>query len=308
MSIYTASYDSDVTANDILEESKELWSLLLGIHASLSRGLNVDSLASRFLAVREHPLYLRIQSSLLPHDTYLRLMFQDLHSDYTYLVESGLITIELFNKKMALANHARNSKLQGVAQVISAKVLHLFILSRCDFRIASVQSFLQSCELAWDAPELHHARDIYRLLENHKLVPIDTFFDFISNRNKKWPCGYFWIVLHRLDHHVLRNNIIQRNISVLTRPCRNVSYRQLRESLGIDSSDALGDAKVDIEALLLDMIIRHQLPSNARLDQVQEALCFASDKRAGAEELDMNAEILHVGKLLGEICAKILVP
>lgn len=280
-------------------------STLMEIRQALSVGKGIDSLAQAFASVRDSSIDLTPNGSKAPHHLYTRIVYGDLYSDYIFLVQSGgrdVDYVDLINKKMGLAIGAREGLFLGLARALDFKILQLFIVCNYNFRLFNVANYLLSCliDMQLEHDDLNATKQVYSLLLQGRLVPLSLYSEFITNRNSLERHGYNWLFSHALDRGDLLRNLLLKNVVVLAKFYVSITYATLCGVLGLE------EGQIDLEALLLGMIINHQLPHGTQIDQILQTLTYGSSHQQADEgPAHRNKLITDVGELVSEICSKL---
>lgn len=203
---------------------------------------------------------------------------------------------DLINKKVLLINNL--PKIEGIAVVrreFVYKVLQLLLLLPPDHRLWSIVQFLHqhyqpNPEI--EPPQFEATRQLYRLVEAGRLMPLGLFRDFLLTRDALVAFGGLltaWVQSE--DPTVWVCNAMESNLVRLAR------YYQLIALAKIYAMFELESAAVDLEGLVVAMIGEEKLPPATKLDQRHGVLEFGQPEPAPA----LNEAVIQVVGMINDI-------
>ena len=308
--------------SDIPDKSFEVLVYLIKLELILKYSTDYSGVDSILKAIQAAPVFKMLSSSnwkaTRSRDIYMKAKYTDLITDYQYLIVDTDYRkfVDLINKKILIINgivslqenlgepfslqlDQLETGFLGLINSLYYKILQLFIISDYDFRKYNVLHFLEAnFKLDRVDADFKLTSDIFHLYESNKLIPIKLFQDFIFQRDYSIKFGYNLILTHHLVPKFLLHNIMENNLAELAKYYKSVKISKVYKIFNITPET------IDIEAIVLDMIIKNKLPPKTQIDQINNMILFGN----AVNELDphtLNQFVQDVGKLVNEICLKI---
>lgn len=198
----------------------------------------------------EHDLQLVLcpQSNDAVLNEFIKLKYQDIHSDYLLLnlINQNKI-IELINKKLTLVNSAPdNMKIELIE-----KIIELLVILKYDFRKAEILKFIHKLKQSFN---IHFQDELFLKLLNKDFIHINEFESFLAAVKTKW--------ILKLPKSKLIENLIQTNLSVLPLSYKSIKLQNINRLFGVE---------VD-ESIISKMISDDNL--NGKINQLNQCLVF----------------------------------
>lgn len=188
------------------------------------------------------------QSNDVTLNEFLKLKYQDIHSDYLLLnlINQNKI-IELINKKLTLVS----SSPENMKADLVKKIIELLIVLNYDFRKPEILKFIDKLK---QSVGIEFQDDLFSKLLNNELIHINEFECFLESVQTKW--------ILKLPKSKLIENLIQTNLSTLPLVYKSIKLQNINRLFGIE---------VD-ESSISKMISDDNL--NGKINQLNQCLVF----------------------------------